>query len=110
MFISCAALQQAEEVLARQTVALVFCDESLSDGSFRELLDGVKREKTSPKVVVAIRTGDWKEYLEAMQLGAFDAIRCPLRETEIENVVARAMREGRESINHNERLGQAGAY
>lgn len=108
--ISCAALQQAEEVLARQTVALVFCDESLSDGSFRELLDGVKREKTSPKVVVAIRTGDWKEYLEAMQLGAFDAIRCPLRETEIENVVARAMREERAPINHNERLGQAGAY
>lgn len=47
--------------------------------------------------------------IEAMQLGAFDAIRCPLRETEIEGVVARAMREERAPIHHNECLGQARA-
>jgi DNA-binding NtrC family response regulator len=107
--ISCSDLLHAQQIISREGVSLVFCDESLSDGSFRELLAGVKREKVTPKVVVAIRTGEWKEYLEAMRLGAFDAIRWPLRESEIETVVAHAMREHRVFTHHDECLGEAEA-
>jgi DNA-binding NtrC family response regulator len=90
--VSCAALKQTEEVLSQQAVALIFCDENLSDGSFRDLLVGRKNQKVPP-IVVAIRTGEWNEYLEAMRLGAFDAIRCPLLPRDVERVVDRALRD-----------------
>ena len=74
------------------------------------MLARAKPEKTNLKVVVAIRTGEWKEYLEAMRLGAFDAIRFPLRESEIETVVTRAMREERASAHHDDCLREAGVH
>jgi DNA-binding NtrC family response regulator len=36
--ISVSTFQQAEEVLSRQHIALMFSDQRLPDGSFRELL------------------------------------------------------------------------
>ena len=39
--ISCNGLSQVEEVLSRQAVGIVFCDENLSDGSYRDLLTGI---------------------------------------------------------------------
>src|SRR4051812_39104615 len=93
--ISCSALDQAQEVLSRQEVPLVFCDERLSDGCYRDLLASGGNHKP-PRVVVTIRTGEWDEYLDAMRQGAFDAIRFPLQPTDVELVVLRAMRENRE--------------
>jgi len=94
--ISCSKLNQAQEVLARQEVPLVFCDERLSDGCYRDLLASGGSRK-APRVVVTIRTGEWDEYLDAMRQGAFDAIRFPLQPTDVELVVLRAMRENREA-------------
>jgi DNA-binding NtrC family response regulator len=96
--ISCCALDQAREVLARQDVPLVFCDEFLSDGSYRQLLAFDELKRRIPRVVVTIRTGEWDEYLEAMKLGAYDALRCPIRPTDVEIIVLRALREGRQSL------------
>ena len=90
--IACAALKQTEEFLSQERVGLIFCDENLSDGSFRDLLAARKGQK-APPIVVAIRTGDWNEYLEAMRLGAFDAIRCPLLPRDVERVVNRAIHD-----------------
>jgi DNA-binding NtrC family response regulator len=98
--ISCSALDQAKEVLSRQEVLLVFCDELLGDGSYRDLLLANKVRRGQLRVVVTARTGEWDEYLEAMRLGAFDAIRFPLHPTDIELVVLRAARESREAIAH----------
>ena len=91
--ISCSALQQAAEVLAHRPVDLVFCDDNLGDGSYRDLLSSSKPGQKSPRLVVTIRTGEWKEYLEAMRLGAFDAVRRPWHPTDVEMVVLRAMHE-----------------
>lgn len=96
--ISCSALRQAQEVLSRQEVLLVFCDEVLGDGSYRDLLLADKVRRGNLRVVVTIRTGEWDEYLEAMRLGAFDAVRCPLHPTDIELVLLRAARESRETM------------
>ncbi len=87
-------LAEAEEVLSRQRVALVFCDDRLSDGSYRDLLRNLRTWKQSPHTVVTTRTGEWKEYLEALGLGAFDMIQYPYRPTDVELNVIRAMRAG----------------
>ncbi len=98
--ISCSAIDQARKVLSRQEVPLVFCDEYLSDGCYRDLLSSDMAGRKAPRVVVTIRTGEWDEYLSAMRLGAFDAIRCPLHPTDVELVVLRAMRENREAMSY----------
>ena len=87
-----ATLAEAEEVLSRQWVALVFCDDRLTDGSYRDLLRTPRAWKKAPHIVVTTRTGEWKEYLEALGLGASDMIQYPYRPTDVELNVIRAMR------------------
>jgi DNA-binding NtrC family response regulator len=90
---SCSTLSQAEEVLTNQKIELVFCDESLSDGSFRDLLRASQAWISRPHVVVIFQLGEWAEYLEALQLGVFEVISAPLHPTDVELAVIRAMRD-----------------
>jgi DNA-binding response OmpR family regulator len=50
--------------------------------------------KKAPHIVVTTRIGEWKDYLEALQLGASDMIQYPYRSTDVELNVLRAMRRG----------------
>ncbi len=95
--ISCNGLSQATEVLSRQPVDLIFCDDNLADGSYRDLLAAGKTKQNAPRVVVTSRTGEWEEYLEAMRLGAFDVVRRPWHPTDVEMVVLHARREDMQS-------------
>jgi DNA-binding NtrC family response regulator len=96
---SCSTLSQAHELLSKQKIELVFCDESLSDGSFRDLLHGHHTWHCRPHIVVIFHLGEWAEYMEAVQLGVFDVISFPLHSTDVELAVIRAIRdEGRESF------------
>ena len=88
---SCSTLAQADELISRQTVNLVFCDEHLSDGTYRDLLSLTRSQQRTMRVVVITHVGEWKEYLEATHLGAFDVIPFPLRPTDVELTVIRAM-------------------
>jgi DNA-binding NtrC family response regulator len=108
--ISCSAISQAEEVIARQEIPLVFCDELLSDGCCRGLLSarGNTGQKAS-RIVVTIRAGEWDEYLEVMRLGAFDVMRSPVQPTDVELVVLRAMREHREAARQTISFGWPGS-
>src|SRR6266853_2762430 len=90
---SCSALNQIEEVLSKQKIALVFCDEILSDGSFRDLLRANKHGMGRPRIVVIFRVGEWAEYLEALQLGVFEVISTPVHPTDVELAVIRATRD-----------------
>jgi len=87
-----ATLAEAEEVLSRQWVPLVFCGDRLTDGSYRDLLQTPRTWEKAPHVVVTTRRGEWKDYLEALGLGAFDMIQYPYRSTDVELNVLRALR------------------
>jgi len=90
---SSSSIEQASEVLAKQPIELVFCDDELPDGSYRDLLPAARHRQQGIRVVVITRTGEWEEYLEAMRLGAFDFIRGPMHPTDVELVVSRAQHE-----------------
>ena len=83
-------LKQAEQVLSRQPFSVIFCDERLPGGSYRKLLNsrtaGQRRRESC--FVVTLQTGEWEEYLEALHLGAFEAIRCPIQLGDVESVLA----------------------
>ena len=90
---SAASIGQAREIMATHPVEMIFCEEFLPDGSYRELLEHVTAVNSSTAFVVTLCTGEWDEYLEAIRLGATDVLRCPLRSIDLELVLVRAGRD-----------------
>ena len=91
--IVCSTETQAEEVLSRQTVDVVFCDEHLPDGSYDELIHANHWDHRIPTVVGTTRTGEWDLCIEVVTKGAFDVIRSPRYAADVEMGVIRALRE-----------------
>src|SRR6266851_4941677 len=65
---SCSTLSQTIEVLSSRKIELVFCDENLSDGSFRDLLRANQVWIGRPHIVVIVHIGVRWEKLEALVL------------------------------------------
>jgi DNA-binding NtrC family response regulator len=91
-----ASMQETRETLATMPVSIIFCERSLSDGSFREMLNIAKRTNPKVCVVVTSRMESRDEYLEAIRLGAFEVIPFPCHPTDVDWVVIRAMRHFRQ--------------
>ncbi len=83
---------KAKAILARQGVPMVFCEDRLADGGFRDVLGAARLVQSKARVVVTSRTDDLNGYLEAIQLGAFDVIPCPCRPADVHRVVSHALR------------------
>jgi DNA-binding NtrC family response regulator len=88
-----ATIEQAQKVLSRQSIDVIFCEESLSDGSYRRLLETATTTNKWKRFVVMFRTGEWDEYLEAMRLGVTDVVRCPLQPVEVALVLIALVRD-----------------
>lgn len=93
--ICCATLSEVMQVLQKEPVGLIFCSKQFADGSYRDLLAAIRQLKQRTRVVLTSRHADWDEYLEAMRLGAFDAIASPCRPTDVEWMVIQAKRDER---------------
>ena len=91
--ICCSTRSQAEEVLGRQEVDLVFCDEHLPDGSYADLIHSHHFHHKIPRLVVATRHCEWDLYFEALSKGAFDITRSPWHATDVEMIFIRALRK-----------------
>jgi DNA-binding NtrC family response regulator len=97
--VSCSTLRQAIEVLSSQTIELVFCDETLADGSFGNLLEANQIWVSRPHIAVIVHSGKSGEYMEAWKSLGLEVISSPLYPTDVELAVIRAMRDGsRESF------------
>ena len=85
------SMREARAVLAHEPVALVVCEDSLRDGSYRDLLPVARAAKGDVPVVVTSRTDNPEEYLEAMKLGAFDFVSEPFSRAELDRIVFNAL-------------------
>ena len=90
-------IAQALEVLSSHPFAIVFCDELISDGSYRELLAAVRGASGTSRFILMLGTGEWKEYLEALRLGITEVLRSPLQTPDIDIALIHALRQGREN-------------
>jgi DNA-binding NtrC family response regulator len=95
---SASTIAQAREALAARPFSVIFCEERLSDGSYRDLLQFVRASCEATRFVVMLCTGEWEEYLEALRLGAEEVLRCPLQPTDIDLALIHAMRGGVNSV------------
>ena len=87
---------EAEKILSPAT-AIVFCEDRLAGGGYRELLRKIQQAGLQVPLVVSSTTGGPEQYLEAMELGADDYITPPYRKQVIEAIVERR-RDRRHSL------------
>lgn len=90
---SASTVAQAHEVLATHSIRLIFSEELLPDGSYKDLLADVRSLHLHTRLILMLCTGEWKECLEGMKLGAVDVIRYPLQPTDVELALIRAIRD-----------------
>lgn len=81
---------ECEEVFAKQSIDLIFCDRGLADGTYRDILAMTRSKSPCARLVVTSRLADWEEYLEALDNGAFDLIASPSLTGDIIRVIHQA--------------------
>lgn len=91
--VCCSGVNEARSLIRGSNPTLIFCDEKLDDGSYRDLL----RDFTAPRkpcfVVMASSPDVDQTFKEAVSLGAFDLIAEPCRRSDVQWIAVRALRE-----------------
>jgi DNA-binding NtrC family response regulator len=88
-------LEQAQRYLAGNAVDTILLDHQLPDGLGLDLLKALAREPPVPPVIVITGITDNRLVIEAMREGAYDFIRKPLDEVELDATLAHALRSQR---------------
>lgn len=94
--IGSSTIAQCREILAQDVSGLIFCDRSLADGGYRDLLAASDCRSTRGKLVRIVLMSsavDSEEYHSAKSSGLFEVIASPCKPTDVEWMVIRAKRE-----------------
>jgi DNA-binding NtrC family response regulator len=91
--VSCSSLQEARTLLPDPTFSVVFCEETLSDGSYMDLLALSGRPVKGRMVVISSSSHVEEKYEEAIRSGAFEVIASPCRVSDVQWVLIRAIQE-----------------
>lgn len=84
--------REALEWLSRRPAPVVLCEESLPDGTWKEMLADVASMPDGPVLIVTSRLADDILWAEVLNLGAYDLLMKPLDATEVFRVVSLAWR------------------
>lgn len=91
--ISVSTFQQAEEVLSRQHISLLFSDQRLPDGSYKQLLSHTQSVWQTPRVVLTTEASDPVDPEEVAERRVLGTLKYPFHATDVELQVIRAARE-----------------
>jgi DNA-binding NtrC family response regulator len=75
---------ECREILGTENVALVFCDQDLIDGGFRDVLAASHSTRRQPSVVLTGQLRNPDEYHAALDFGAFGVTATPYHPTDVE--------------------------
>ena len=99
----CSGIQQARQLLPRGGRSLVFCEEQLPDGTYRELLRELSRERHTQLVVISSANDLEQIHREASALGAFETIASPCAPADVQWVAIRALQNAERHVRNNRR-------
>jgi DNA-binding NtrC family response regulator len=94
--ISVSTFQQAEEVLSRQPISLLFSDQRLPDGSYKQLLSYTQSAGQTPRVVLTTEENDPVDPREVAECGVLGTVKYPFHATDVELQIIRAAHEEQE--------------
>ncbi len=89
------SLDQARNLLARSTPDIILLDQQLPDGYGLDLLKEIKSEPEAPPVIMVTGVSDNALVIEAMKAGAYDFVRKPMDELELDTTLNNALRSHR---------------
>jgi DNA-binding NtrC family response regulator len=89
----CSSLNGARTLLGSGSIPFVFCEDTLADGSFQDLLQSIADSGTRIPLVTFSRAYEWNRHLEAVRSGAFAYLAAPFRSREIRPIVRAALLE-----------------
>jgi CheY-like chemotaxis protein len=79
--------QEALDYLRHDEVSVIFCESSMSDGSWKDLLNHVSTAVEAPPLVVTSRLADDYLWSEVLNLGGWDVLAKPFRQQEVLYVI-----------------------
>lgn len=91
--ILCGSLLESRHFLEANEIRVVICDDSLPDNGLRSIVEEGRKRPTPLPVIAVSRTGDWKECLDALRIGAFDYLALPPDLREVDRILKLALRE-----------------
>ena len=91
--ISVSTFQQAEEVLSRQHISVVFSDQRLPDGSYKELLSHTRSAGQAPRVVLTTEESDPVDLQAVDYRHVLGTLKYPFHATDVELQIIRAAHE-----------------
>ena len=86
--------EEIKSTLAKEDVAACFCGFWLVDGTYRDVVRHLKRERPEiPVIIVCAPTcpNEYRDYLAALNIRAFDFICHPYRRIDLERILRSAM-------------------
>lgn len=94
--ISVSTFQQAEEVLSRRHISLLFSDQRLPDGSYKELLGHTGTSRPMLRVVLTTEESDPVDLQEVDYRHILGTLKYPFQATDVELQIIRAAHEEQE--------------
>lgn len=85
--------QEAIARLSRKRIPVVICERDLPDGSWKDVLNYFAEFPDPPVLIVTSESADERLWLEVLNLGGFDVLAKPFRESEVKYVLAAAWRQ-----------------
>jgi len=79
--------------LSRRRIPVVVCEYNLPDGSWRDILNHMAELADPPVLIVTSRLADEHLWAEVLNLGGFDILAKPFRESEVAYAIAAACRQ-----------------
>lgn len=101
------SIEECKEIVARESVGLVFWDSYLADVSCQHLLHSIWSLDPRVKILVISHVNDSEEYLAIAQTEAFGVLPFPCQPTDVEWALSRAihaepedLRSGQPRVQH----------
>jgi len=88
-------LKKARSLLEARTPEAVLLDQQLPDGYGLPLLKEIRQQEDAPPVIMVTGISDNSLVIEAMKAGAYDFVRKPMDELELDTTLANALKSHR---------------
>lgn len=89
-----AGRRDAVALLRKFRPCVVVCDQVLSDGNWKNLLQDLQSEPQMPPLIVSSRLADDRLWAEVLNLGGYDLLMSPFSTSEVSRVVKMAAHRG----------------
>jgi PleD family two-component response regulator len=93
--------------LCRQHIPVVICDSDLPDGTWRDVLNRINTLTHRPVLIVTSRLADDYLWAEVLNLGGYNVLAKPFRESEVKHVVASLRMQGHRQARQTAGAGAA---